>query len=253
MSKLSCNSQPVSQSSMLRRLVRGFFRTFGFQLVRIPQQGIVGGADKYYNTGRLTPMEENSVELNNSFYSDEAALKEYYGAGRLSFYADLSRHLQDIGFSLDGKSVLDVGCGVGYLLTSLKEWSYPKTVAGCDFSQAAVEYSRKIFPGNNFFVQDIYEPIPGTYDVVFCTEVLEHLLRPSLGLQNLLRAVEPGGVLVVTVPNGRLDNIIEHINFWSPESWGVFLESELPSFEIKTDTFRASENNIALITKPVQA
>jgi 2-polyprenyl-3-methyl-5-hydroxy-6-metoxy-1,4-benzoquinol methylase len=240
----------LPKSSFPRRLIQGVFRLFGFQVVRI-QKSEIKGAHKYFNTGTLLPMEENTVQLNNSFYSDEEALGEYYGPDRLAFYDDVSRYLQGVGLVLDGKRILDVGCGVGYLLSSLKKWADPAGMAGCDFSEAAVKASRKSFPEHEFFVQDIYEEIPGTYDVVLCTEVLEHLLHPGHGLQNLDRAVNPGGWLVITVPNGRLDTIIEHINFWSPESWRVFVSDELPNREIKVGTFRSGQNNIALIRRNV--
>lgn len=238
------------KSSFPRRLIQALFRLVGFQIVRIQKEQLTG-AHKYFNTGTLLPLEENTVQLNNSFYSDEEALSEYYGPDRLAFYDSLSRYLQDAGLVLDGKRILDVGCGVGYLLATLKKWANPASMAGCDFSEAAVKASRKSFPEHTFFVQDIYEKIPETYDVVLCTEVLEHLLHPGRGLHNLYQAVNPGGYLVITVPNGRLDNIIEHINFWSPESWGVFVSDALPGREIKVGTFRSGQNNIAIIRRNV--
>ncbi len=240
----------LPKSSFPRRLMQSALRFFGFQIVRVRRDELKG-AHKYFNTGTLLPMEENTVQLNNSFYSDEEALGEYYGPDRLAFYDDLSRYLQDAGLVLDGKRILDAGCGVGYLLSTLKKWADPVSMAGCDFSEAAVKASRKSFPEHEFFVQDIYKEIPGTYDVVLCTEVLEHLLHPSRGLKNLDRAVTPGGWLVVTVPNGRLDTIIEHINFWSPESWSVFVSDELPNREMKVGTFRSGQNNIAVIRQNI--
>ena len=246
------NAQDLQTGSLPRRLVQRVLGLFGLRIVRIHQDA-PSGAHKYFNTGKLLPLEENSVELNNTFYSDEQALSEYYGADRLSFYDNVSAYLQGAGLAFDGKRILDVGCGVGFLLAALKTWTRPESMSGCDFSEAAITASRKRFPGHKFFVQDIYQAIPGSYDIVLCTEVLEHLLHPDRGIQNLYRAVRPGGWLVVTVPNGRVDNIIEHINFWSPESWGVFLNDQFPGHDVKVDTFRAGQNNIAIIRRPGDA
>ena len=40
---------------------------------------------------------------------------------------------------------------------------------------------------------------------------------------------------MITVPNGRIDTFEGHINFWSPESWKVFIESNISDqeFEVK--------------------
>jgi hypothetical protein len=42
------------------------------------------------------------------------------------------------------------------------------------------------------------------------------------------------GVLVVTVPDGRNDTFLGHINFWSPESWKIFIEAQCKDFKYET-------------------
>ena len=73
------------------------------------------------------------------------------------------------------------------------------------------------------------------FDIVFCTEVLEHLLYPHIALQNIIHLSQDSGVIMITVPNGRIDTFEGHINFWSPESWKVFIESNISDqeFEVK--------------------
>ena len=77
-----------------------------------------------------------------------------------------------------------------------------------------------------FFQHDICQPLAQKYDIIFCTEVLEHLLNPWEATHHLENALLPGGTLVLTVPEGRKDHSNEHINFWSPESWKAFLDRE---------------------------
>jgi SAM-dependent methyltransferase len=45
-------------------------------------------------------------------------------------------------------------------------------------------------------------PLPlGSYDVVICWDVLEHVARPNLALDNLVRSLKPKGILVLKQPN----------------------------------------------------
>jgi SAM-dependent methyltransferase len=45
-------------------------------------------------------------------------------------------------------------------------------------------------------------PLPAAaYDLIVCWDVLEHLPRPQSAVDNLIRALKPGGLLVIKVPN----------------------------------------------------
>jgi 2-polyprenyl-3-methyl-5-hydroxy-6-metoxy-1,4-benzoquinol methylase len=235
---------------------------FGLQLQRLPktrpplrteqkpQTAQKPGARKYYNTGLLTPLEENSMALNDAFYSDQQALEHLYQGTQMDLYRAVVDQCIHQHLALNDKAILDVGCGVAYLLSSIRQAFSPRSLAGCDFSRQAVERSRESFPEMQFFQHDIYDPIPRKYDVVFCTEVLEHLERPFIALANLANALLPGGVLVITVPNGRKDAGIEHLNFWSPESWRVFLERECPAAQVSNTTIVDGRWNFAVVRFP---
>ena len=105
-------------------------------------------------------------------------------------------------------------------------------------------------PNFRFFQHNIYKPLPGKYDVILCTEVLEHLEYPWRGLQTLMSAARPGGRVVITVPNGRLDRSNEHINFWSSESWRAFIERECSGLTFSTMQLPGVPNNAAIIRVP---
>jgi 2-polyprenyl-3-methyl-5-hydroxy-6-metoxy-1,4-benzoquinol methylase len=255
MNPLSESASPVGSNtpvsvrtrSLPKKLLDGMFARLGLRISRIPRPR---GGELYFNTGRLTPAEENSRELYEQFYGDHTALNDYYTEHRLAFYRAVSDRLQEINLAVDGKDLLDVGCGTGHLLTELRRWSKPRSMTGCDFSEQATRFSREHFPGCRFFTHDIYEPLLESFDVVLCTEVLEHLEQPFVAIRNLLNATRPRGALVLTVPNGRMDTANEHLNFWSPESWKVFLERECARCVVKTSTFLDGKNNFALVQKP---
>lgn len=107
----------------------------------------------------------------------------------------------------DNSSVVDIGCGTGYLLSQIRELKNC-TVYGLDLSPQAIQVmgERRKIEG----VASSVPPIPfkdGEYNVAICTEVMEHITDDALLASELMRIVKPGGRVIVTVPNNR----------WGPE------------------------------------
>jgi SAM-dependent methyltransferase len=52
------------------------------------------------------------------------------------------------------------------------------------------------------FVSDILDiPVPdSSYDVILCTEVIEHIPEPTLAIREFSRILKPGGTLLITAP-----------------------------------------------------
>jgi hypothetical protein len=88
----------------MKKLVKKLLAALGFELRRTATA--VGGG-KYFNTGKLTPEEENSIDLYDSFYSDSEVLENYYGPDRIIFYKELVRILKNVRVNLDEKKVAD--------------------------------------------------------------------------------------------------------------------------------------------------
>jgi hypothetical protein len=78
--------------------------------------------------------------------------------------------------------------------------------------------------------------------------VLEHLLYPGKALLNLVSAIKPGGGLLITVPDGRKDTYSGHINFWSPESWQIFIQEGTEGLKVTTGNI-SGRNLYALISR----
>ncbi|MFC1613116.1 class I SAM-dependent methyltransferase [Patescibacteria group bacterium] len=154
------------------------------------------------------------------------------------------------GVNFKNKNIADVGCGPGALLNELKK-IYPNTqLTGFDFSESVILYARKNMHGISFKIKNfIEEEIKKNYDIIFCTEVLEHLLNPAIVLKKLLNLLPENGVLILTTPDGRKDNFIGHIHFWSPESWSLFLKEQCPNLKIKTLLMENGKVNLAFIFK----
>ena len=85
--------------------------------------------------------------------------------------------------------------------------------------------------------------------MIFCIEVIEHLLHPDRALRNVVRMLADSGVALITVPNGRTDTFEGHINFWSPESWDVFVKQVCEGHTVQTGLVENDQNNYAVITR----
>src|SRR5262245_55080128 len=97
--------------------------------------------------------------------------------------------------------VLEVGCGDASFTKNLAEYS-PRVTA-IDISMDQIELNARAHPEINFLQHDVAEPFPfktGTFDVIWCSEVLEHLFDPGFALREMHRVMAPGGKLLVTVP-----------------------------------------------------
>lgn len=227
----------------MKKIIKKILNQCGLDVRRVRR------GQQYFNTGNLTPQEENSQELYDQFYSDNRAVDDYYRSSRIRFYQAVLDEVIRRGIVMDVKRVLDMGCGLGFLVSEIKRRKKPAFIAGADFSQAAVDASKQRFPGITFFQHDITQPIPkdSPFDVIFCTEVLEHIEYPHVALRNLREGLHASGILILTVPNGRVDTLNEHLNFWSPESWRVFLERECPNARVVTGQLSLGPYNFAIV------
>ena len=101
-------------------------------------------------------------------------------------------------------SVLDVGCGNGNI--SIYLGSKGLKVTGIDLSADAIRHAQanNSFKHVDFHVKDaeklIYES--KQYDVIICSEVLEHLHEPERLLKEIYTLLKDRGKLIITVPNG---------------------------------------------------
>lgn len=73
---------------------------------------------------------------------------------------------------LAGKSLLDVGCGLGDLLTYLQDRDTPIQYTGVDILEKMVDAARATHPGHTFLQADIFQACPfepATFDVAYCS------------------------------------------------------------------------------------
>jgi 2-polyprenyl-3-methyl-5-hydroxy-6-metoxy-1,4-benzoquinol methylase len=166
--------------------------------------------------------------------SSVKVLKGYLSRERMNLFCELVDVTLENDMTYEGKSVADVGCGMAYLFRRIGQIGQPQKMVGFDTYEDILPLAKMISPSADYEAKGVFE-MRGSYDVVFCMEVLEHMVDPGKAVLKLLEATNPGGHLVLSVPNGRLDfqsaGLIRedggsywgHIHFWSPESWKLFL------------------------------
>jgi SAM-dependent methyltransferase len=127
--------------------------------------------------------------------------------------------------------VLEVGCGMGHLLTWLVD-SYQ--VYGADINPWALAESRRNVPQGSFLLlsaEELGAFQDGSFQIVVSKHVVEHLPNPERSIAEMSRVLAPGGLLLLATPNlsspmrdvkkerwiGYQDPT--HINMRLPEQW----------------------------------
>jgi 2-polyprenyl-3-methyl-5-hydroxy-6-metoxy-1,4-benzoquinol methylase len=142
----------------------------------------IAGYDRYSRYARQVLEERNPLRF---LASQEAGCHVLY------------RHL----WNRSSLSILDAGCGYGYLVHALRRQGFE--AFGLDISEKAVRVARERF-GDYFYHSDIQtfaDNQTRQYDMIVAFELIEHLADPLISLNRLLRLLAPGGSLLLTTPN----------------------------------------------------
>ena len=108
--------------------------------------------------------------------------------------------------SIDGKNVLDVGCGGGILSEALA--AAGAHVTGLDLSKASIQTAKLHLHESGLQVnyqlqsiEDFAAENPASQDVVCCLEMLEHVPSPESIIDACLKSLKPGGWLFLSTLN----------------------------------------------------
>lgn len=99
-------------------------------------------------------------------------------------------------YAKPGQKILDVGVGLGRLLEDFNELER----YGMDISSNYIEIASK---KNITCCLSLIEDMPyqeNYFDVITCTDVLEHVLDLNLAIKNILKVLKPNGILIIRVP-----------------------------------------------------
>jgi len=127
-------------------------------------------------------------------YTDERRLEE---ASRIVWRARMKRLKRRDHSGAEEPAFLDIGCSFGGLMQIAEEQGY--RAYGAEVSEYSGGYARKRFGGDRIFtgsIEDIALP-EGKFSAAAMIEVIEHIADPRKALENIARAMRPGGVFLV--------------------------------------------------------
>jgi len=165
-----------------------------------------------------------STHYDDTYFAWQAPLGEFGG------WANQTKFAQ---YVTPESSVLDFGCGGGYLLRGMKCGRR----VGVEVNPAAMQQAR----ANGLEVFGTVESVPDEYvDVIVSDNALEHALRPLQELKALYKKLKVGGKIIFVVPCENITSLYRpgdrnhHLYSWSPMCIGnLFTEAGFSVLESK--------------------
>jgi len=152
---------------------------------------------------------------------------------------------------------IDLGAGNGTYLRFMNEKSF-----GLDIKK---DLEKKIYSWN--FNDKVPSKFLATADVIWCSALIEHVLRPHEFLVNVKKFLKPDGLLLIIAPITHLFNPLflsgtyhgDHVNFFNATTLKLTLERAgyqilykgSPSFKKIGQKFYFLSPNILFVLKPV--
>ena len=146
-----------------------------------------------------------------------------------------------LGEARRGERVLDLGCGTGRFVAALRDAG--ADAVGVELAETALRRAHVNAPGADLRLVEPDGSLPldhGSVDLVWCSEVLEHVPDTAGLLSEARRVLRTGGRLLVTTPSHDLprrvaiallrwephfDPLGQHVRFYSRRSLARTLET----------------------------
>jgi ubiquinone/menaquinone biosynthesis C-methylase UbiE len=181
---------------------------------------------------------------------DKSKHAKYTTGNPVSHYL-VSKFFNSLGMfysKISVDSILDVGCGEGMVLNHLNNQNKIDTCFAIDFDENEVIDAKTNIPFCKVSVGSIYDiPYSDNFvDLVICSEVLEHLNNPEIGLKQLHAVTKKYALL--SVPRepiwrilnmarfkywNKLGNTPDHLNHWSKRSFKRFVSEYFEIIDTK--------------------
>lgn len=122
------------------------------------------------------------------------------------------------------RSFLEIGCGTGFVISAIAQRFPHASLAGSEFLEEGLVHARQRVPGAQFNQMDArHLSYSSELDVIGAFDVLEHIEEDRLVLNQIYRALKPGGMLFMTVPQHRwlwssVDEYACHVRRYEAES-----------------------------------
>lgn len=150
------------------------------------------------------------------------------------------------------ENILDVGCASGWFLSKIHA-RYPKAkCAGIDTYKEAIDYGKRKYRKLKLFYADGHK-VPfkkNSFDVIICTEVLEHVISPEKVLREIERVLTKDGIAIIEMDSGNF--LFKAIWYW----WtnlrrGVWRDSHIHAFNSVKLEKMIKDNGFSIVRRKV--
>jgi SAM-dependent methyltransferase len=100
---------------------------------------------------------------------------------------------------LEGKRILDVGCGLGMYVEKFRQFS--PEVYGVDIDPDKVAQASERLPNIQASPAEVLPFEDASFDVIMLHEVIEHVDDDRASIREAYRCLRPGGQIVIYAPN----------------------------------------------------
>ena len=121
---------------------------------------------------------------------------------RINLTIRILNYLKEKGKLKSAQRALDIGCSGGIYSKMMKDFGF-NDVLGIDISKKAIKIANSAFSDewSNFRYHNAEEMNSiEIYDFLLCTEVIEHTKNPQQVVNNIINALKPGGIGVISIP-----------------------------------------------------
>ena len=96
---------------------------------------------------------------------------------------------------------LDIGCNGGFAVEAARERGFD--AYGLDIDPVSIRYAEEHYPDNHFYrgTVEAFELDAPRFDLIYCSEVIEHVPTPRRFAATVARLLAPGGCLYLTTPD----------------------------------------------------
>jgi len=139
------------------------------------------------NDEKTMPLSDIVPEYNSSFFLVR------------NLFWDRIKYSIQLGRINDGKKILDVGCGIGYLLKHIRKKNKKCYIVGIDFN---ININKLSIPDCEFRVEDVTKLSfkDDSFDIVYALDALEHINDIASAINQIKRVLKPNGKLIITGP-----------------------------------------------------